>query len=162
MNNPWDRRPTETDPAWKAFQTYRDLPPGERSITNAVKAVGAKTGKGRVFERWSSEHDWVTRATAWDTHLDQAVQARILKERGDMAARQVRLGRGLQDKATEGLGELKAGELSAEAVAKLAKAGVDIERLAIGEVTDRVEHSVAEEARGRLKRVFGDEEGKDA
>jgi hypothetical protein len=156
MTNPWDRQTTETEPAWLAFSTYRDLRT-HRSIQAALKASGRKAGNKRLFEGWSSRHDWASRAAAWDVHLDQAVQARIMKERGEMAARQVRLGQSLQEKATEGLKALQSKELEASDVAALAKAGAQIERVAMGEPTEIQQHTFARETRGRLRDLFGDD-----
>lgn len=155
MTNPWDRQPTETDPAWAAFQTYRD-----QGVDRSTAKVGRALGKTKkLMDVWSSKHGWVARATAWDTHLDQAIQARIVKERGEMAARQIRLGQSLQDKATEGLKALRSKELEASDVAALAKAGAQIERVAAGEPTEIQQHTFAKETRGRLRDLFGDEEG---
>lgn len=73
--NAWDRRPQETDPAWDAFAAYRDMG-RDRSIASAVKKSGKRTGNERQWEAWSSRHDWRSRATAWDMHLDTLIQRR--------------------------------------------------------------------------------------
>jgi hypothetical protein len=70
---PWERLSDESDRAWAAFQTYRDLGPGNRSYNRAYQLRYGKP-PNRVapefFHRWGREHHWVERATAWDKHLD--------------------------------------------------------------------------------------------
>lgn len=155
MTNPWDRRPKETDAAWQAFQTYRDLGP-DRSVASAVKAAGLKPATSRSWERMASRHAWRERVVAWDTHMDSVVQARIEKEHGEMASRHVKLGKNLQ--AVSGVvlrewarrleaNEVDLSEVPVEVLSKLtrdasytAKIGVDVERLAVGASTENVRH----------------------
>lgn len=71
--NAWDRRVSETDAAFQAFTRYRDLGP-TRSLTKSESNETATKGprkapSGRVA-KWSSDHDWVSRAAAYDAHLD--------------------------------------------------------------------------------------------
>lgn len=65
----WDRRPSETDKAFIAFQTYVGLDPyGEgdqkRSLPNTAKALNLASSSG--VAAWSTENDWVSRAAAYD------------------------------------------------------------------------------------------------
>lgn len=70
----WDRLPAETDPAFAAFRAYL-LQAGKRSIEvlwqEGAGKVRGKRGQiaPRHWYRWSSEHDWVNRAAAYDQHL---------------------------------------------------------------------------------------------
>lgn len=153
MTQPWDRQPDETAPAWAAFQTYRDMAPGDRSISAALEASGRKAGNQRLFETWSSRHGWPSRVAAWDAHLDRLAQARIAKTVTERAERQAKLGRNLQAiaalPANELARRLEAGTLDLKALtakelmdlsarlATAAKQGADIENLAVGDVTDR-------------------------
>jgi len=63
--NPFDRRPNETDPAWKAFQCYRNMGEG-RTLDKAREKLGRRPGYMRQLEEWSSGHEWVNRVRAWD------------------------------------------------------------------------------------------------
>jgi phage terminase small subunit len=63
--NPFDRRSNETDPAWKAFQCYRNMGEG-RTLDKARKELGRREGYMRQLEEWSSDHEWVNRVRAWD------------------------------------------------------------------------------------------------
>lgn len=152
MTQPWDREDKETGPAWEAFSTYRDLGT-ERSIAKAVEASGKSAGNTRQWEGWSSKHRWQERVRAWDTHVDQAAQAKLVKSHVERKERQARLGRNLQAVAaipaqelarriengtldTKDLTVKELMELSAR-LAAAAKAGSDIENLASDDVTDR-------------------------
>lgn len=154
MNHPWDRRKEETDRAWIAFVAHRDAGPG-RAIKATSLSLGRRPASHRQLELWSSQHDWVARCAAWDAHVDQnAVQPAIEKARADMAERHVKLGKALQGRAAQGLGKINPNKLRPAEVAALAKAGVDIERVASGEPTEIQRHSFADETRQRLSRYF--------
>lgn len=63
---PWEPRSSESMPAYAAFAEYRDLGP-ERS----QDAVAEKLAKSRqLLSRWAAKYEWVTRAKAYDAHLD--------------------------------------------------------------------------------------------
>lgn len=80
---PWDRRPDETSPAYAAFRHYCKLG-GER----AANRVAADLGKSRkLILVWSSRHEWVARAAAWDTHMAALEQERQEKVRAEYAER---------------------------------------------------------------------------
>jgi len=70
---PWDRREGEVESAWRAFVVYRDLGP-KRSILKAAEALG-RTGSRSLFEGWSSKHEWVRRAVAFDQHEEATAAA---------------------------------------------------------------------------------------
>ena len=63
--NPFDRRPGESDQAWKAFQCYRNMGEG-RTLDKAREKLGRRPGYMRQLEEWSSAHEWVNRVRAWD------------------------------------------------------------------------------------------------
>lgn len=140
---PWDRRDTETTPAWEAFSTYRDLG-HDRSIPKAIAAAGKNAGNTRGWETWSSRHDWPARVLEWDRHVDAQVQRRLAADAVKRAAAQAKLGQALQGVATQGVKKLLNAEgrlakpLKAQEIAHLAKVGVDIERIAEGDPTERM------------------------
>ena len=55
----------ETDKAYQAFVTYRNLDPRERSLSRVVSEWGKSRG---LIERWSSQWSWVERAREWDNY----------------------------------------------------------------------------------------------
>lgn len=80
VQNPWDRRPDETSKAYAAFCAYLELGP-ERSIERAFRdrngTERAQKTQGAWWRRWSSRHDWVERARAFDDHeWNQRLEAR--------------------------------------------------------------------------------------
>lgn len=155
MTNPWNRRPDESDKAWIAFVAYRDAGPADRSVRKTAAALGKSE---TLVGRWSSTHDWPARASAWDAWVDERkTQPAVAKARAEMAERHLRLGKALQGRAAQGLGAIKPEKLKPSEVAALAKAGVDIERVAAGEPTEIQQHTFANEARDRLRRLFGDD-----
>jgi len=66
----WDRRPEESEPAWEAFETYRNLGTGRN-----VREVAQQLSKSlALISRWSKGHNWVSRCAAWEAYLDQQWQ----------------------------------------------------------------------------------------
>ncbi len=157
MTNPWDRRKAETDKAWIAFVSYRDLPPGKRSVEAALKAAGRPPANRRSWERMQTAHDWTARARAWDAYVDRRnVQPVVAQELAEMKRRHLVLGRNLQVRAQEGVKEMNPKKLRASEIATLARVGVDIERVTVGEPTEIQRHDVTRDARSRLRDIFGD------
>jgi len=73
---PWTRRHEataarpqgETAVAYQAFQEYMRLG-GERSLQRAADAVGKNVS---LIKRWCLDHEWVERASAYDSYLTTA------------------------------------------------------------------------------------------
>ncbi len=70
MAKAWEQREKETGPAFTAFEAYRAMPPDERSLAKLGVSLGKST---TLMEGWSSKHDWVDRARAWDNELARKV-----------------------------------------------------------------------------------------
>lgn len=79
---PWERRDDETDKAFAAFQTYRDMDPHERSYAAVADDVESSV---RWIKQWGSEHDWQARVEAYDDHLDQLRQEATERARARIA-----------------------------------------------------------------------------
>lgn len=76
---PWDRQPGETSKAYEAFVTYRD-----QGADRNVRRVAEELDKSNtLIGRWSSQHDWVSRAAAWDSMPGQ----KMAEAYEEMAAR---------------------------------------------------------------------------
>lgn len=87
---PWDRQPGESSKAYEAFVTYRDL-----GHDRTVPKVAGQLGKSQaLMTRWSSQHNWVSRSSAWDSLPGRAVEeayadraARIAEQHDRLASK---------------------------------------------------------------------------
>ena len=69
----WTRRAGETRAAYAAFCTYRDLGLGRSLDAAYSQAKGLQKGDKRAsghWQRWARDHQWKTRAEAYDAHLE--------------------------------------------------------------------------------------------
>lgn len=80
MANAWEKRPAETAKAYAAFQVYLSLSPyGEGENRRSIRNTAAKLGLDSVtsVSGWSTNNDWVARATAYDAAMgNAAIEAR--------------------------------------------------------------------------------------
>lgn len=68
---PWDRQPKESEEAYSAFLTYRDLGEG-RTVPEAYRQAKRKPDARQpngTWNKWAASRDWATRAQAYDDHL---------------------------------------------------------------------------------------------
>jgi hypothetical protein len=72
----FEPQPKESSKAFSAFKIYRDLGP-ERSLVKACKSYYGSAANLAQIKVWSSRHDWVTRARAYDDWLTMHAQAAI-------------------------------------------------------------------------------------
>lgn len=68
MSRYWERQPGETPKAYLAFQAYRDMGLGNRSVRRCAKQLGYTAHT--AIARWMFKHDWVERVQAYDDFLD--------------------------------------------------------------------------------------------
>jgi hypothetical protein len=80
---PWERRPDESNPAWEAFASYRDMG-SARSGAKVAKSLGKSI---QLINGWSAKYDWVERSRAFDRHED-AVQVEAYKDQTKKIVRQ--------------------------------------------------------------------------
>jgi hypothetical protein len=66
----WTKQDDETQRAYEVFCVYRDLGPSRRLIDAHDETYGHGAGNIRLLQRWSSQHDWVDRAEAYDQYLE--------------------------------------------------------------------------------------------
>lgn len=163
---PWDRRPEESDEAWRAFTAYRDqdLPRSLRRLAEDLSYADHT-----VVGRWSSRHDWQERTAAWDLEQDRLRREAMQRENIKAAERHARQMAGFL-----GAGELFVVELMRriredntflqampkqdllENLARLARVAPRLlvaERLARGMTTESVETRDADAARARAARM---------
>lgn len=122
---PWLRLQKESSAAYARFCEYRDQPVGERSLARLSCAK-------RLAERWSSRYKWQLRIAAWDDAV-QALADKLSRKR-TLEARIVHAdaGSAAVRKSLAGIGALDATKLGAADAVLLLKAGVEIERQALG------------------------------
>jgi hypothetical protein len=65
---PWDRQTDETKHQYQCFCVFRDLGPA-RSIAKAIAAIGGRKAKAIRWRQWSTCHNWIARAEAYDRHV---------------------------------------------------------------------------------------------
>lgn len=133
---PFERQPKETDPAWQAFQRYRDM--GKRSIAKLHRSLRKSQ---RLLGGWSTKWRWRDRVVAWDREADDRKRAATLEEIADMQKRHIKLARGMQQLGAVELKRLiddatakaKGAGLTAQDIQKLIDSGAKLERLNRGE-----------------------------
>jgi hypothetical protein len=79
----WDRLTTESERAYRAFESFLGRPSGERTLLGAYRLhVGNPDAvkPSDTWSRWSSEFAWRERAAAYDDHM--ANKRREAYERG--------------------------------------------------------------------------------
>ncbi|MCL6442556.1 MAG: hypothetical protein K6T83_03695 [Alicyclobacillus sp.] len=132
---PWERQENESRQAFEAFATYRDMG-AQRSIVKVARELGKSEA---LISRWSSTHEWVKRAEAYDAEMDRVFLKDQEKARRDMAERQARIAMMFQNKVVDRLRSLDPMELSPAELARWFDVAVKVERLARGESTDKTE-----------------------
>lgn len=106
--DPWERRDGESAPAFQAFKTYRDM-----GITRSNAKVSQELGKAKtLMDRWSSRHQWVIRAAAWDREDDRKFLAEQRNARKTIARRHQRIASSVQSKVIQRLNQLDPSELT--------------------------------------------------
>jgi hypothetical protein len=148
---PWERQPGEPDKAWLAFRIFRDIGP-KRSYDETARRYYApnedageehsgrkKSRAGSSIKNWAHQWHWNERAAAFDAYLDREEVAAQAGERRDMAKRHIKQAKALQFKAIERLANMDPSELGPQDVLRYLVEATKLERLALGEPTDRVE-----------------------
>lgn len=150
LARPWLRQPFDSDLAWALFQDYLSLPP-PRSFGDLAQRPSFPLTLHRL-QTLAREDGWVLRAQAWDAHLDElrvsTIERVTQEDAAARAERQGRVGRKLQR-----LGELEVdklikvlerpndhpGVIQVRDAIRAIGIGVRVERLALGDSTDKIE-----------------------
>lgn len=130
MSTIYERQAGESDKAFEAFATYRDM-----GANRTHEAVANKLAKSTtIISRWASQYSWRERVSAYDDYLDaqarKKFEADTIKRKVDMLKRHALTGKILQQKGVDYLSS-KGVDRSSDAVAAI-KAGVTIERQSEG------------------------------
>lgn len=124
-DKPWERQKGESEKAYEAFATYRDMG-AERSITKVAQSLNKTRA---LIGRWSSQWSWTERARAYDNELEKEVRAKAVKDRRAMTERHIGIAMQLQKKALEALGNLSVEDMSPKDIKEYIKMATDLERL---------------------------------
>ena len=172
--DPWERQPSESAQAFRAFASFRDLG-ATRTVSDAYRSQTGRPQAKRApswWTGWSAKFEWRPRAFAWDAELDRRGREAKIGAIQEMNRRQAEMGREMQRLAgmalrvmrpitTETIDEngqvirvLKT-EITPQALVALAKIGVELERLAMGQATERIDMQVIEEQAEELAQRFG-------
>lgn len=81
----WSRLPDETEKAWAAFELYRNMPSGTRSMDSVAKTVGVS---GQRIYQFSAQYAWTKRVRDYDRYLDRIKVRELEAEYADMGRRQ--------------------------------------------------------------------------
>jgi hypothetical protein len=96
----WDRLENEPERAYRAFESYRSLPSGERTLIAAYRQhVGNPQAvkPSDTWSRWSREFAWRERAGAYDAHIDRLREKsmeKVIQQQAEEQARQAERMRG--------------------------------------------------------------------
>lgn len=84
---PWGRQSGESARAFDAFTTYAHLGPAGRSLRRVAQELGKSAS---LMSRWSAQHEWVERASAFDLAATRDAERAVAAARRTLAARHVR------------------------------------------------------------------------
>ena len=89
----WDRLENEPERAYRAFETYRNLPSAERTLIEAYRQHVGNPDAAKpsdTWSRWFNQFGWRERASAHDAHLDRIRERSMEKAIEEEAERQAR------------------------------------------------------------------------
>lgn len=76
----WERRESESDPAFSAFRSYLDLGSGNRSLRKVASILGKSS---QVLSVWSAKHEWIKRVRSyddWRNKKERDIKDEVMKE----------------------------------------------------------------------------------
>lgn len=135
--DPWEQLPGETPTQYSRFQAYlmmaKPLPGGRRANRSVVALAQAADAGYSIYHKTAIALHWSLRAKSWDKEMDRQVQEEFAEERRNATRRHAQLGRKMQKLAERVVDNhilVGAVDVTPSDAAKLAQAGVTIERLA--------------------------------
>ena len=131
----WELQPEETARAFEAFCIYRDMG-ANRSLRKTSQELGKNC---TTISEWSVKYDWVKRVAAWDAEQDRIARNEMMAEMAATRKRQRRQAQRMQEKGMELLESINIGDAKLSEVVSLLKAGMEQERIAIGDVGEVIE-----------------------
>lgn len=121
--DPWDRLAVESSRAYAMFRRFRDLGPLRRLDMLDEPGIAPRT-----VARWSKDHDWKDRASAWDDEVHRLSDAQRLESIRSMHDLHARTGRVILTKALAALSQVAPEDIPPYAAARLLELGARLER----------------------------------
>ena len=143
QREPWMKQDGESDEAFMCFRRFLALPE-----PRALRACAEASGKSyQTIRRYPGNHSWRKRATAWDTHIATQQAELVLTEREKITREHLQAVRAARTLGTIAIHDLlrqakQAGgstNINARTALALLRDAVQLERLIIGEATERTE-----------------------
>ena len=131
----WERQTEESAQAFEAFAMYRDMGVN-RSIRKAARNLNKAV---TTLAEWSSKHEWVKRVAAWDAEQDRIARNELMAEMAATRKKQRKQAQRMQEKGMELLESISLGDAKLSEIVSLLKAGMEQERIAIGDVGEVIE-----------------------
>lgn len=138
----WERQPGESAKAFEAFAAYRDMGVN-RSIRKAAQSLNKAV---TTLAEWSTKHEWVKRCAAWDAEQDRITRNELLADMAATRKRQRKNAQRMQERGMEFLENVIAGEPALRDIVQLLKAGMEQERIALGDVGEVIEERTSGDA----------------
>ena len=153
---PWERQPKETAEAFEAFVLYRNME-GRRSTRGVAQTLLKSDAMTR---RWSSVHQWVSRALSWDEEVDRVACAKFLEKVAERAETHAAIGRSIYARAVKRLETVKPEKLTTEQAVHFATLGIKLEREALE--LDRVRRDRQQATRNAERAILREEAARQA
>ena len=138
----WERQQGETARAYEAFCIYRDMG-ANRSLRKVVQQLDKNL---TTIGDWSTKYDWVKRVAAWDAEQDRIARNEMQKDMAETRKKQREQARKMQEKGMALLESINVGDAKLSEIVSLLKAGMEQERIAIGDVGEVIEERNGGEA----------------
>lgn len=139
---PWERQPGESSKAFEAFAVYRDL-----GVNRSLKKAAQNLNKAvTTLAEWSTKFEWVNRCAAWDAEQDRIARSELMADMAATRKKQRERARRMQDKGMDLLESINIGEAKLSEIVSLLKAGMEQERICLGDVGEVVEERNGGEA----------------
>lgn len=122
--NPWERQKGESEKAYEAFTTYRDM-----GAKRSVSAVSERLSKSRqLISRWKSTWSWDERCREWDNQLQREAKKAAAEELRKMSQRHVKIAMQLQSAAVQALAATTPEDMDPRSIVAFIKAATAIEK----------------------------------
>ena len=154
----WERQIGESEQAWEAFRTFRDM-----GLKRTVEGVCAKLSKSRpLISRWKAKWFWEERCRAYDNELQKEAFKDAVKERRKMNERHINLSMRLQKAAFEALEKKDFSNMADKDISNFVRIAAELERLARADDISMYQQETDAEERGEDVVIYVPDNGMEA